>query len=143
MRQTRAGRSALVDQRVDVVEAFLTRGFPPCLPGLRDRRNLVVAQLGERAHVSGRVHDDLLPLEGGVQVRHDAYRPRRDAADAERLRRSSVLAPFAEGALVELRFGRLSDQSRRGTRPAAPVRRHDDEPPRERVSPKIQNRRCA
>src|SRR2546429_3004846 len=89
-----------------------------------------------------RVHDDLLPLEGGVEVRYDAYRPLCGVANAERLGWRSVLAPCAEGALVELRLGRLLDQTCRGARPAAPVRRDGDEPPRKRVSPKIQSRAC-
>jgi hypothetical protein len=87
--------------------------------------------------------DDLLPLEGGIEVRYDAYRPFCSAADAERLGRGAVLAALAEGALVELGLGRFVDQTCSGTRPAAPVRRDGDEPPRERVSPKVQSRRYA
>jgi hypothetical protein len=128
---------------VHVGETFCARGLSPGLPSLRDRCDLLVAQLGERAKVPGRVHDDLLPLERGIEIRYDARRPFCGAADAERLRRSAVLPSFAERALVELCLGWFADQTCRGAGPATPVRRDGDEPPREWVSPKIQSRRYA
>jgi len=142
MGQTRAGRRALVDQRVDIGEALRMRHFPPRLPGLCDRSDLVVAQFGERTRVSRRVHDDFLPLEGGVEVRHDAYHPGCDVADAKRLGRCPVLAPLAEGTLVELGLGRRVREPSLRTGTSAPVRRDDDEAPGERVSPKIQSPCC-
>jgi hypothetical protein len=57
------------------------------------------------------VNDDLLPVEGWVAVRDDPDRPGERSADAEGLGRRAVLAAFAEGALVELGFGRLLDLS--------------------------------
>jgi hypothetical protein len=73
------------------------------------------------------VHDDLLPLERRVEVRHHAHRPLRGAADPKRLGWSAILAPFAKRAIVEFRLGWLLDQICRGARAAAPVRRDDDE----------------
>ena len=92
---------ALVDARVHVRQAVVACSVAR-LPRLRDGGDLVVGQLRERAHVPRRVHDDLLPLERGVEVRHDAHRPLRRVADAKRLGRRAILAPCAERALVEL-----------------------------------------
>jgi hypothetical protein len=76
--------------------------------------------------VARRVHDDLLPLEGGIEVRHDPYHPARDAADAKRLGRCSVLSPLAEGTFVELGLGRRVRESRLRAGPPPPVRGDDD-----------------
>jgi hypothetical protein len=53
------------------------------------------------------VDDDFLPLEGGVEVRHDANSP--GIADPKRLGRRSVLTAGAEGAALELVFRRGLD----------------------------------
>jgi hypothetical protein len=87
------------------------------------------------------VHDDLLPVEGRVEVRDDADGPLRLRADAVGLGRRAVLAPRAERTLVDLGFGRLVDQAPRRARTAAAVRGDRDEPPGERISPKIQRGR--
>jgi hypothetical protein len=86
------------------------------------------------------VDHDLLSLERRIEVRDDANDPARLVADAIRLGRRAVLAPFAEGTLVELGVARLRDQPGRRTRTSPPVRRDDDLPAGERVSPEIQ--RC-
>src|SRR5207244_10031613 len=100
-------------------------------------------QFRERADVARRVDDDLLPLEGGVEVRHHANEPGRDAADTKRLGRGAVLAPLAERALVELRLRRLVREARcLCAGPPPPIRRDNDETPGERVSPKIQSPCC-
>src|SRR5438445_631960 len=114
MRQTGAGFAAFVDECMHVRESLATRGCGALAPCGCHAVDLLVGQLRERAHVTGRVDDDLLPLERGIEVRDDAHDPARLAADAKCLRRRAVLAPLAERTLVELGLGR-----RRGTpRPA-------------------------
>jgi hypothetical protein len=112
-----------------------------CSPRLGDRAKLGVLELGERAHVARRVDHDLLPRERGVEVRDDAHEPVLGGSDAVRLGRCPVLAALAEGTLVELGLRRLLDQPPRGARTATAVRGDDDEPPGERISPKIQRGR--
>jgi hypothetical protein len=90
-----AGQPPLVDER----EHF---GLPvhPLLPGFGDERHLRVFELGEGADMLGRVDDDLLPLERGVEVRNDPNSP--GVTDPKRLGRRSVLTAGAEGATLEL-----------------------------------------
>jgi hypothetical protein len=57
------------------------------------------------------VDDDLLPVEGRIQVRDDPNGPAVLAVDPEVLGRRAVLSPYAERALVELGLGRLVDRS--------------------------------
>ena len=102
--KARAGGTALVDAARARSRRLRAHA---CFPRLRDRSDLAVAQLCERAHVARRVHDDLLPVERRIEVRHDAHRPGcLCAADAVRLGRRAVLSARAERALVELRLGR-------------------------------------
>ena len=119
---------ALVDDRVQVAGGL---GLAPPSPRLRDERDLLVVELGERAHVLGRVHDDLLPLERGVQVRDDANPP--GLADRERLRRCAVLAAGVERARVELLLRRRLHVGPARAGPLRPARRDHDLPTRERV----------
>jgi hypothetical protein len=89
------------------------------------------------------VNDDLLALEGGIEVRDDAHLPSRGVRlaltqrDRKRLRRRSVLTTLVEGAAVEL-FLRLGLEFA-ALRPRAvrAFRRDDDGAPRERVAPKF------
>jgi len=109
----------------------------------RNLRELVVRELRERTGVSRRVDDDLLPLEGGIEVRHDANAPAggvgtsRAVRHGEALRRRPVLPPFAERALVELRVGGRLDQSRGRARAPAAVRRNGDQAAGERIPPQV------
>jgi hypothetical protein len=112
------------------------------VPRLRDRGDLLVGQLCERPDVARRVDDDLLALEGGIEVRDDSDEPARVAADAKRLGWRSLLAPRAERAAGELRPVGLVREARLRARSPAPVRRDDDEPPGERISPEIQSPWC-
>jgi hypothetical protein len=100
-----ARRLSLVHDRVQVAGGLC---LAPSPPGLRDERQLLVVEVGDRSSVLGRVDDDLLPLERRVEVGHDAYAPR--VADRERLRRRAVLASRAERAALELRLGRRVDE---------------------------------
>src|SRR5665811_1117404 len=68
VRSARACGDALVDHCQEMVEA-LRPGALGCLgPGRGDQDELLIGEVGQRASVSRRVHDDLLPLEGGVEV---------------------------------------------------------------------------
>jgi hypothetical protein len=78
-----------------------------------------------------RVDDDLLPLEGRVEVRHDADLP--GVAEPQRLRRRPVLTAAAEGTALELVRGRRPDLRQPGARPLAPPGRDQDAPPGERI----------
>jgi hypothetical protein len=87
------------------------------------------------------MHDDLLPVEGGIEVRHDPDGPRVPIADPVGLGRRPVFASGAERALVELRRSRLLDQPPGRARTPPAIRSDGDEPPRERISAKIQRGR--
>jgi hypothetical protein len=141
MGQARARRASLVDQCVDVRKALLPCRIEACVPRDGNGGDLLVAQLGERPYVTWRMDDDLLPVEGRIEVRDDADRPGELPANAEGLGGRSVLAPFAERALVELGLGRLLDRARRRAGTPAPVWGDGYEPPGERVSPKFQRGR--
>ena len=128
VREASARRLALVDDRVQVAGGL---GLAPPSPRLRDEPDLFVVELGERAHVLGRVHDDLLPLERGVEVRDDADPP--GIADRERLRRCAVLPAGAERARVELFLRRRLDVRPARAGPLRPAWRDHDLSTRERV----------
>jgi hypothetical protein len=72
------------------------------------------------------VHDDLVPLEGGVEVRDDADAPR--IADRQRLRRRAVLAAGVEGAGLELFGSRRLQLRPAGAGSLRAAGRDDDEP---------------
>jgi hypothetical protein len=76
--------------------------------------------------------DDLLALERGVEVRHDAHAPR--LADPQRLGRRAILATRAERALLELLFRRRVELGLRGARPLRARRRDRDTPAGQRIS---------
>jgi hypothetical protein len=57
------------------VEVAVGNRVPSPGPGLRDERDLVIGQFGERPHVRGRVDDHLLTLERRVEVRDDPDAP--------------------------------------------------------------------
>ena len=77
------------------------------------------------------MHDDLLPLESGIEVRNDTHLPR--LADPQRLWRCPVLAAGAERALLELLRGRRLELRARGARALRACRRNRDAPSRQRV----------
>jgi hypothetical protein len=130
VRQAGPGEPALVE------EGDCAAVVVPRRPGLGDEPDLIVVELGERADVIRGVDDDLLALEGGVEVRDDADSP-RVVAEAQDLRRSAVLAAGAERTAFELLLGRWLDlrQPGAGTVPAA--RGEDDLPTREWVYVKL------
>jgi hypothetical protein len=81
------------------------------------------------------MHDDFLPLEGGIEVGDDADAPR--LADAQRLGRRAVLAACAERALLELRVRRRVELGLCRARPFRPRRCDRDAAARQRISSKI------
>ena len=101
------------------------------------RGDLVVVELGERAHVPRRVHDDLLPLERGVEVRDDADRPARRVPTRYVSGGVRSSRPAQNGHSSSSASVGVLDQPPRRAGPAAAVRGDDDEPPGERVSPTL------
>jgi hypothetical protein len=132
------GDAALVDQRVEVAVRL---GRAPSLPSLRDQIELLVREVRDRADVLRRVDDDLLPLEGRIQVRDDADAPR--VAERERLRRGAVLAPRVEGARLELLGRRRLELGPAGAGPLRTAGCDDNEPSRERVLPELAAQRLS
>ncbi len=65
----------------------------------------------------GHVYDHLLPLEGGIEVRHHAHLPVAVGRQPQRLGRSAILAPRAERAFVELTRVRRRLELRKRSRP--------------------------
>src|SRR5215210_8733144 len=102
MGETRAGEATLVDHRVHVREPVLRRRREAPAPGFRDEVELGVLERGECADVARRMDDYLLALDGGVEVRHDAYRPGPALGQHERLRWRPILAARAKRAACEL-----------------------------------------
>src|SRR5205814_8903772 len=82
-----------------------------------------------RAHVARRGDDHLLALEGRIQVRHDAHRPR--LAFAVHLGWRAVLAPRAERAIGELLLRGRLDLPALGSGTPCAARRVDDLAPGE------------
>ena len=76
------------------------------------------------------MNDDLLPLEGRIEIRDDADLP--GVADAQRLRRRLILATCVEGAGLEL----VLDGRRRAGAPG-PRGRDRDESARDGISPQV------
>jgi hypothetical protein len=126
---------------VDIGKAVIPGRIEACLPRSGDRGNLLVGQFGKRPDVARRMDDDLLPLEGRIKVRDDPNDPGGLVADAEGLRRRAILSPCTERALGKLGVGLLFDLARARAGTPAPVRSDGYEPPRERVSPKMQRGR--
>jgi hypothetical protein len=92
------------------------------------------------------VHDDLLALEGGIEVRDDADLPARRVRRAARVRnredlgRSAIFASVVERAAAEL-LARLRFQvASLGTRTPGPRRGDDDGPSGDRVAPDLGRR---
>ncbi len=133
MGKARAGRAPLVQQHVDV-----TAGAPcPQSPSLGDAIEFLVGQLADGPDVAGRVDDDLLPFECGVEVRDDANAPRAFERQPQRLGRRAVLASLAERAGGELLGRRRLDRPDRRSRPSRAGGRDDDESPRDRIPAKL------
>lgn len=145
MRVGEAGprRATLVDEPEDPLEPVIGSGSPARVPGARDQLDLLVAQLGERALVPGRVDHDLLPLDRGVEVRHHSHDPlRASLREAERLGRRPILASGAKRALVELLLLGLLDPGSvgPGSGSAGPPGSDRDEATRDRVASQIGRR---
>ena len=111
------------------------------LPGLGDEVERVVGELAERARVLWAVDDDFLPLERGVEVRHDAHAPSRSG------RRRAGASPAvcdprarAERAARELVFV-LGFGG--GARPRRARRRYRDPAPGDGITTKIRHRASA
>jgi hypothetical protein len=97
----------------------------PALPCLGDEIEGRIVEVAEGPPVLETVNDDLLALEGRVEVRDDAYAPaRRPVAQAECLRRRAVLTAGIERAALEL----VLDLPRR-PRPSRSGRRVGDPAP--------------
>ena len=85
-----------------------------------------------------RVDDHLLPLERGVEVRHDAYAPARRVArvalrQRQRLGRGAILTALAEGAGLELLRGGVLDLRHADAGPPGPSGRDHDLATGERI----------
>src|SRR5215210_754840 len=126
--ETGAGEPALVDQR----EHRAALAVDAAVPGVRDEYDLGVVEFRERTHVLGRMDDNLLPLEGRVQVRDDANAP-RVVSESQHFRRCPVLAPAAEGAALELLVRRWLDFGKPRAGAVAAAGRKDDPATRQRV----------
>jgi hypothetical protein len=91
------------------------------------------------------VDDDLLALEGGVEVGNDAYLPTRRVRlalpqrDREGLRRRPVLAALVEGAAVEVVLRLRLELAALDSRPLRALGRNDDGAARERVAPELRD----
>src|SRR6185312_9901321 len=81
MRQGGASVAPFVQEGVQVAGRL---GLAPPGPRFSDARQLVFGQLSDRPRVARRLHDDLLPLERRIEVRHDTNAP--GVADAQCLR---------------------------------------------------------
>ncbi len=124
VRQARSRLGALVHECVQV--AVPRRG--PRLPGLRDGGDLVVRQLREEVAMPRRVDDDLLALEGRIEIRHDAHLPPLVAdRDPQRLGRRPLLTPCTERARLELLRRHLDRRSPKRARPLRSPGGDDDE----------------
>jgi hypothetical protein len=141
VRKARSGFAPLVEEDLDVREAFAAGGRDPLFPGNADRGDLVLRDFGQRADVSRGVDDDLLPVEGRIEIRDDADLPARTVGLSirwpygEDLGRRAVLPPLTERAAVELFGTLLLDLSSLGARALRSRRRDDDRPSRDRVPP--------
>jgi hypothetical protein len=91
--------------------------------------------LGQRARVPRHGDHHLLPLEGRVEVRHDAHPPR--VADGERLGRRPVLAARAERARLELLRRLGLEMGHADARPARTPGRDDCQAARQRVAAEV------
>src|SRR5438552_4975877 len=133
MRQARSGLSALVDQRVDIAGVSLS----PQPPGLCRERPFDVVELRARPDMPAAVHDDLLPLERGVEVRDDAHPPVAVRGQHERLRRRHLLVAGAKRTQLEL-AGRwwLERRTRSARAPGAAGSDHGN-PARLGIAPKL------
>jgi hypothetical protein len=92
--------------------------------------------------MSGRVDDDFLPFEGGVQVRDDAHLPAGRVrlppiGQRKRLRRRAIFPPLAERAGLELCGRRLLEAGPRSAGPLASSGRDDDLTAGERVDAEV------
>jgi hypothetical protein len=140
VRQARPGHAALVDQRVDVRRAGCGHAR---MPSFGDEGDLLIVEVGERADVARRVDDDLLALEGWIEVGDDPYAPARRVRLAPLGRQCkdlgwrAVLASLAEGAGLELFRSLRLDLAGRRARPAGPRRSEGDKASRERVDPQL------
>lgn len=145
VRKARPGLSPLVEEDLDVGKAVGPRGRCPLLPGDADRRDFVLRNVGERAQVPRRVDDDLLTVEGRVEIRDDADLPARGVGlpirrrDSEYLRRGAILSALAERAPLEFLSGLLLEPPSLGAWALRPRRRDDDGPPRDRVLPDLRS----
>jgi hypothetical protein len=133
---------------LDVGKALGSRGRYPLLPGDADWRDFVLREVGERAHVLRRVDDDLLAVEGRVEIWNDADQPARGVGlpirrrDRKDLGRGAILPALAERAPLELLSGLALELPSLGARALRARRRDDDSSSRDRVAPSFRRQLC-
>jgi hypothetical protein len=110
------------------------------LPGVGDGADLLVIEVGKEADVIRRVDDDLLSLEGRVEVWDDPDAP--GVANPQGLGRSTVLAAGTEGTRLELGVRGRLDFRQPSTRPIPAPGREQDAPTGERVVMERRQLRC-
>jgi hypothetical protein len=82
--------------------------------------------------MTGRVDDDLVPVEHRIEIRNDADRPAGrvrlsfNVGDSEHLGGRAVLPTLAEGAGGKLLLGLWFDELRADARPVPAAGREDD-----------------
>src|SRR5436190_23931246 len=104
MRKTRAGLAPFIDEGVEVAVGHV---LAPPTPRLGDELEAVVVELGERADGVPGLDDDLLAVEGRIDVRDDTDAPVALCRKDEGVRRRHLLVAGAERARFELRLRRL------------------------------------
>jgi hypothetical protein len=143
VRETRTRGAALVQERMEVRESRVPRSRRAGAPSRRDRCELGLAQLAERPGVARNGDDDLLPLEGRIEIRDDADLPAGSVGFAgtggkgERLGRGSVFAAFVKRARVEFGVTRRLELELVRARPPCARRGNGDETPGDRVSSEV------
>ena len=155
------GLPAGVDDRLGVAEVGLRRVLlQPVAQRRHDELHLFLAELAEGGVVLGGEDEDLVdapgrglgehrapvghdeglvPLEGGVEVRHHPDQPVAGRPVGLERRRRVLLVAGAEraGAPERIELGRARDERVRA--PGAPGA-HDDPPPGERIEPQLVHR---
>jgi hypothetical protein len=126
------GLTALVHEGVHVSEPLRARGLRPLSPGERDAAELLLVEFREAARVPRDVDDDLLPLEGGEEIRDDPDLPPGGVwvaqllGEREGLRRRALFATRTERARGELLLARRLENRALGAGPLRALGGDDD-----------------
>src|SRR5919204_4716421 len=113
MVEARTCEVALIHSGKEMREARLVRSRGPRPPRLGNQGDLPGFELDERPDVARTVNDDLVPIEGGKLVRHDAHEPAGcvrlapSCRQGEYLRGRSLLPTPAERARPQPPRGRV------------------------------------